>query len=172
MEHGLLLKASMDLFICRRLSLLKLNSKPTSIRLFGSVRPLVKLDVKLENEINDGEVKARKHHGVFNRGVSRLPDKLMAAIGKIVQDLPDKNLLQEARKLNNHLIFKKPQLTDDEMNAIKLNIETEILAKSPAEGCSVIYFQLKKRLNHFSMFLRRRKFQCERSEKTHGFQKA
>jgi len=117
-------KISMAMLICRRVSLLR-NSKP-SVRWSSSIRPLAKLDTRVEDEINQGQVKPKSHHGIFNRGVSQLPEKLLNAISKIVEDISDKSLLQESRKLNNHLIFKKPPLSPDDMNAIRMETEQEV----------------------------------------------
>lgn len=159
----------MVLLICRRLSLFG-NSRP-GLRWVGSMRPLVKLDAQVEDDVDQRGVKPKNHRGIFNRGVSRLPEKLLNAISKTIESMSNKSLLQESKKLNNHLIFKKPPLSADDIDAIKRSIEMEIHGDSSLDGCSFlllfsffIFIQIC-----FKFFFRSQPFQFQRSEKVNRF---
>jgi len=126
------------------------------------MRPLVKLDAQVEDDVDQRGVKPKNHRGIFNRGVSRLPEKLLNAISKTIESMSNKSLLQESKKLNNHLIFKKPPLSADDIDAIKRSIEMEIHGDSSLDDLSHFSSKDQKRLTDSLKYKARKRF-CEKA---------
>ena len=80
----------MAMFIFRR-SLLNGNFK--LICRLSSSQPCLKLNVQVEEDLINEKIKPRQHSGIFNRGGIQLPIELREAVGKIIIDLPQTNLV-------------------------------------------------------------------------------
>ena len=98
-----------------------------------SYRPLAALDQQVEESLKESnsQVKTRRHPGVFNRDIVRLPDQLKEAIDKIIADKSVTALYQSAKELNNHLVFKKPPMRPEDLNNLKLSCREKIDESSP-----------------------------------------
>jgi len=100
-----------------------LSSKYLNSSLSTSSRPIAKFDVSSDkdSDIQTPELNPKvKHLGVFNHSTVKLPEQLKKAIDKILSSCSDSNLARNAEILENHLIFKKPPLTETKLQEIKV----------------------------------------------------
>jgi hypothetical protein len=75
-----------------------------------------------------------KHLGVFSHSTVKLPEQLKKAVDKILSSCTDTNLSQNAEILKNHLIFKKPPLTETKLQEIKVRFTEKLSAAHPSPG--------------------------------------
>jgi hypothetical protein len=84
-----------------------------------SFRPKVVLDRELREKINTAELKPRKHPGIMNQKVVRLPQTFLQAVDTIVSDKSKKDLVNRAAVLSNQLNFKRAPLEENDLEDIK-----------------------------------------------------
>ena len=113
-------------------------------------RPIAVLDDSVEEAINKGQQVSKKHAGIFNRGIVRLPDKLKEAVDRIITDQTDGQLLEAAKKLNNHIAFKKPPLTAEEIENLKKECQRKVVNDNPVPGMKQQYPVV---LHNYSIYL-------------------
>lgn len=105
--------------------------------LSSSSRPVAKFDQCVENEFNTvtSEPRRRKHPGVFNRRTVQMPERLKNAAEKIIKNTSaDDNLLESAKNLKNHLVFKKAPLSEFCVKEIEAKCTKKVLATYPSLG--------------------------------------
>lgn len=110
-------------------------------------RPIAALDTKVEEGINKGDVETRRHAGVYNRGIVRLPDELKEAVDRIIADRSSGQLKEGAYKLNNHIAFKKPPMTAEELEQLKVDCQKKVAEENPIPGLSSPVYNFPGRLN-------------------------
>ena len=99
-----------------------------------SFRPKVVLDRELKEKIYAAELKPRKHPGIMNKKVVRLPQSLIKAVDTIVSDKSRKDLVNRATELNNQLNFKRAPLEENELEDIKTRAFEIAARKTHVEG--------------------------------------
>jgi hypothetical protein len=108
-----------------------LSNKFLNSSFSSSSRPIAKFDKDIETLRLNPQV---KHLGVFNHSAVKLPEQLKKAIEKILISCPDASLTQNAEILNNHLIFKKPPLTETKLNEIKVTCTEKVSHPFPGKS--------------------------------------
>ena len=99
-------------------------------------RPKVVLDQQLKEQLTDSSLnaKARRHPGIVHLKTVRLPDSFYDAVNKVVTDRSLKDLTRRASELNNHLVFKKPPLTDEDLEQVRAAVNRKVVQKFSGRG--------------------------------------
>lgn len=112
------------------------KSSNTYARLLSSLqRPVASLDKSIEKDA-DSETSSKqlKNPGATSRGIIRLPAELRRAIDKLIGGQSPAVLLREAQKLRNHLNYKKPPLSQEEVANIRAQAEDKLNREKPPPG--------------------------------------
>lgn len=104
--------------------------------LSSSSRPIAKFDQCVEDHFTSvtSEPKKRNPPGGLDRRTVQLPERLKKAAEKIINTLVNENLIQNAKALNNHLVFKKAPLSESSLKEIEAKCTEKVLATYPAFG--------------------------------------
>ena len=131
-------QSSMALFTFSKFHQLKCLSSSKSVTsqlisrwLSTANRPVAILEEQVEENLSKNEISVKKHPGVFNRGVVRLPDELKMAVDRVIADKSADNLVENGRELNNHIIYKKPPLSQEQLNQLKLECQEKVVSSNP-----------------------------------------
>ena len=108
--------STINVILIRRCSSRKLLNCSFS----SSLRPLAKFEQIVEDYLDKNKERQKQLPGVFNTGSTViLPERLKEAVDTILNSSSDTNLYQNAKILNNHLVFKKPPLTENQLKEIE-----------------------------------------------------
>ena len=116
--------------------------KYLSCRLSSSSRPIANFEpfiddnvITSQNQQSQNNYVSVKHSGMLgNRSTVRLPDSLVEAAEKIAENRNDQNLKKIAKYLNDHLVFKKPPLTQSQIKELEANCAELIHSIHPLPG--------------------------------------
>lgn len=114
------------------------SHKQINRSLSSSSRPVAKFDENLEEIVNTSKIskdrKSNRLTGVFDRRPVQLPRLLKEAVDNIIKKTSDGNLFENAKNLNDHLVFKKPPLTSSKLKEIESQCTQKVLTKFPPLG--------------------------------------
>ncbi|XP_046655663.1 methyltransferase-like protein 17, mitochondrial [Daphnia pulicaria] len=127
------------------------SSKNFNSSFSTSSRPIAKFDVSngKDSDSQTSELNPKgKHLGVFSHSTVKLPEQLKKAVDKILSSCTDTNLSQNAEILKNHLIFKKPPLTETKLQEIKVRFTEKLSAAHPSPDILFLSAEDEKKIQN------------------------
>ncbi|KAG5682987.1 hypothetical protein PVAND_012301 [Polypedilum vanderplanki] len=90
----------------------------------------IELDKDLEDKLLKEELKPKKHYGVNKVPISKLPDRIMDSMKKVVGDYSIKQLIESGQVLNRYLFARKAPLENETIKE-KVKEFAEIIENDP-----------------------------------------
>lgn len=95
----------------------------------GKIRPLIRLNESVQNSLESGEYKARKHPGINKTATGTLPSEILTALEKTTKDYPIKTIVAEGQKLSRYLKTRHPPIEQEELREKTQKFRDDFISK-------------------------------------------